>query len=241
MQGLPALPAGSTILPHPAGSDDQEAQQVEMGSLVVLSRQGSVKGYSRAVVKVVFTPLAAGPVREQIRIHFRYLAMVINMQSRGSSKGEGGGDRGLHLTCNFCVATDRAYICKVFCCVVLCSFMMFTHKQPSEFQTWADLSGLIHANHAGNDPEGPLLVIKTCVLPRTCTHAQSVNSLRRAHRTPRHICLPPPPPPSLSLTPTPQRVCCQLEKGRDTRDPFTALIAAPTSTRVDQPHTLPAT
>lgn len=70
MQSLPALPAG-TSLPQSAGHDPEDTQHLDMGSLVVLSRQGSVKGYSRAVVKVSFTPPAAGPVRQQICIHFR--------------------------------------------------------------------------------------------------------------------------------------------------------------------------
>ena len=78
-QGLPAFPAG-TSLPTPAGGDPDDTQQLEMGSLVVLSRQGTVKGYSRAVVKMAFTPPAAGPVRQQIRIHFRYLAGMVNLQ-----------------------------------------------------------------------------------------------------------------------------------------------------------------
>ena len=75
MQSLPALPAG-TSLPQPASHQPEDTQQLDMGSLVVLSRQGSVKSYSRAVVKVSFTPPAAGPVRQQICIHFRYVAMM---------------------------------------------------------------------------------------------------------------------------------------------------------------------
>ena len=76
MQSLPALPA-DTSLPQPTGQDPEDAQQLEMGSLFVLSRQGSVKGYSKAVVKVFFTPPAAGPVRQQISIQFRYSAIMI--------------------------------------------------------------------------------------------------------------------------------------------------------------------
>lgn len=69
-QGLPAFPAGTSV-PKPAGDDPEDTQQLEMGSLIVLSRQGTVKGYSRAIVKMSFIPPAAGPVRQQIRIHFR--------------------------------------------------------------------------------------------------------------------------------------------------------------------------
>ena len=76
MQSLPALPAGTSV-PQPAGQDPEGTKQLEMGSLAVLSRQGSVKGYSRAVVKVSFIPPAAGPVRQQISIQFRYSAITI--------------------------------------------------------------------------------------------------------------------------------------------------------------------
>lgn len=73
LQGLPALPAGASNS-KPEG-DAAEANQLELGSLVVSSRQGTVSGYSRSVVKVSFTPPAAGPVREQISIRFRCAAM----------------------------------------------------------------------------------------------------------------------------------------------------------------------
>ena len=79
-QSLPALPAGRNVPQH-AGQDPEGTQQLEMGSLIVLSRQGSVKGYSRAVVKVSFTPPAAGPVRQQISIHFRYFAITVDTQT----------------------------------------------------------------------------------------------------------------------------------------------------------------
>ena len=69
MQGAPALPAGAGKTPLADGGD--EAQPLELGSLAVRCRQGCVKGYSRAVVRVAFTPPAAGPVSDHIRIHFR--------------------------------------------------------------------------------------------------------------------------------------------------------------------------
>ena len=65
-------------MPRLAGQDPEDTQELEMGSLVVLSKQGSVKGYSRAVVKVSFTPPAAGPVKQQICIHFRYCAITVD-------------------------------------------------------------------------------------------------------------------------------------------------------------------
>lgn len=71
MQGAPPLPAGAGKTPLPAADDDDEVQPLELGSLAVLPRRGCVKGYSRAVVRVSFTPPDAGPVRDHIRLQFR--------------------------------------------------------------------------------------------------------------------------------------------------------------------------
>lgn len=78
MQGAPSLPAGAgNTPPAAAAADSDEAHPLELGSLTVLPRWGCVKGYSRAVVRVSFTPPAAGPVRDHIRIHFRYLRLCL--------------------------------------------------------------------------------------------------------------------------------------------------------------------
>lgn len=75
MQGMPPLPAGGPSKTLPAADDDdddgQAPQQLELASLAVLCRRGCVKGYSRTVVRLSFTPPTAGPVRQHICIHFR--------------------------------------------------------------------------------------------------------------------------------------------------------------------------
>lgn len=70
LQKWPPLPAGSESKASDGDAAQQDAQ-LQMGSMVVLSRQGTVKGYSRTQVKVVFTPPAPGPVREEVSIAFR--------------------------------------------------------------------------------------------------------------------------------------------------------------------------
>ena len=70
LQELPALPAGANKQ-QPPGVNAEEAQQLQLGSLVVSPRQGTVKGYSRLPVKAAFTPPAAGPVTQPVSISFR--------------------------------------------------------------------------------------------------------------------------------------------------------------------------
>jgi len=70
LQNLPALPAGSSRKRADDGASEQDGQ-LQLGSLVVASKQGEVQGYSKTQVKVVFTPAVQGPVKEQISIAFR--------------------------------------------------------------------------------------------------------------------------------------------------------------------------
>lgn len=70
LQTLPALPAGSSKKRDNDGASEQDGQ-LQLGSLVVVCKQGVVQGYSKTQVKVVFTPAVPGPVREQISIAFR--------------------------------------------------------------------------------------------------------------------------------------------------------------------------
>ena len=70
LQNLPALPAGSSKKRADDGASEQEGQ-IQLGSLLVVTKQGVVQGYSKTQVKVVFTPAVQGPVREQISIAFR--------------------------------------------------------------------------------------------------------------------------------------------------------------------------
>ena len=72
MQALPALLAGSTQQDSSKTNATEQENQLQLGSLVVLSKQGTVKGYSKTHVKVLFTPSAEGLVREDIVIQFRY-------------------------------------------------------------------------------------------------------------------------------------------------------------------------
>ncbi|DBA95272.1 TPA: Cilia- and flagella-associated protein 74 [Trebouxia sp. C0006] len=71
-QKLPALPAGSSKKKADDSASEQDGQ-LQLGSLVVVSKQGVVQGYSKTQVKVVFTAAAQGPVREQSSIAFRAL------------------------------------------------------------------------------------------------------------------------------------------------------------------------
>ncbi|KAA6423269.1 MAG: flagellar associated [Trebouxia sp. A1-2] len=71
-QKVPALPAGSSRKRANDGASEQN-EQLQLGSLVVNSKQGMVQGYSSTQIKVVFTPAVQGPVREQISIAFRAL------------------------------------------------------------------------------------------------------------------------------------------------------------------------
>ena len=70
LQNLPALPTGSSKKKADNSASEQDGQ-LQLGSLVVVSKQGVVQGYSKTQVKVVFTPAVQGPVREQISIAFR--------------------------------------------------------------------------------------------------------------------------------------------------------------------------
>jgi len=70
LQNLPALPAGSSKKRADDGASEQDGQ-LQLGSLVVASKQGVVQGYSKTQVKVVFAPAVQGPVKEQISIAFR--------------------------------------------------------------------------------------------------------------------------------------------------------------------------
>jgi len=70
LQNLPALPAGSSKKRADDGASEQDGQ-LQLGSLVVVSKQGVVQGYSKTQVKVVFAPAVHGPVKEQISIAFR--------------------------------------------------------------------------------------------------------------------------------------------------------------------------
>jgi len=67
---LQNLPAGSSKKKADNSASEQDGQ-LQLGSLVVVSKQGVVQGYSKTQVKVVFTPAAQGPVREQSSIAFR--------------------------------------------------------------------------------------------------------------------------------------------------------------------------
>lgn len=64
------MPAGSSRKRANDGASEQN-EQLQLGSLVVNSKQGMVQGYSSTQIKVVFTPAVQGPVREQISIAFR--------------------------------------------------------------------------------------------------------------------------------------------------------------------------
>ncbi len=68
---MPALPAGSSKQGAHRDLSEQE-DQLQLGSLVILSGQGVVKGYSKTQVRLVFTPPAQGLVREEISIGFKY-------------------------------------------------------------------------------------------------------------------------------------------------------------------------
>ena len=70
LQTLPALPGG-TSRQQPDNEASPDRDQLQLGSLVVLGKQGGVKGYSRSHVKLVFAPEAQGQVRERVVVIFR--------------------------------------------------------------------------------------------------------------------------------------------------------------------------
>ncbi|DBA92223.1 hypothetical protein WJX77_001787 [Trebouxia sp. C0004] len=71
-QDMPALPAGSGGKRADGGTSERDGQ-LQLGSLVVVCKQGVVQGYSKTQVKVAFTPAVQGPVKEQISLAFRAL------------------------------------------------------------------------------------------------------------------------------------------------------------------------
>ena len=80
LQASPALPAGQDA---PLNDTVQKGDALQLGSLAVLTQQGFVKGYSKIQVKVLFTPAAQGPVKQNVEINFR--CDSINMQFFDSS------------------------------------------------------------------------------------------------------------------------------------------------------------
>ena len=57
----------------PSHGVQQKIDALQLGSLAVLTQQGTVKGYSKTQVNVLFTPTAQGPVKQSVEINFRFV------------------------------------------------------------------------------------------------------------------------------------------------------------------------